>query len=354
MKSFIPALLAASVGASPLYRAGKSAVESRTIAVTSTDISTFALYAQWAGSAYCNSEKTVGSTVTCSESVCTTVNANNATIVANLGSDKTETDMIGFAGYDPVKDQIVVTYRGSSSIRNWLANIQIDQVPCSKYLSAGLSASIGSSCKLHEGFAKAWTSLSNDTYNGVAKALAAHPSAAIVVTGHSLGGAVATIAAAELRSKGYTVDLFTYGSPRVGNTGFVSYLSSQGPVGSVGSSGTSHYRITHMDDPVPQLPPSDVLNYFHTSPEFWLSNAGVAATSTEPGYFEGKIDYAVSDVKICTGYESYSCNAGDPSLNVAAHLSYFEPISGCNSDVLAFKKRDLEIIARLQDQPDMA
>lgn len=335
MKFFIPALLAATVGASPLYRSGKSVVESRTVAVTSADISTFALYAQWAGSAYCNSEVTPGTAVACSESICTTPEAHNATVIANLGSDTSETDMIGYVGYDPVLNQVVITYRGSSSIRNWFADLEFTQVACSKYMSSGLSGAI-SGCKVHEGFGKAWASLSNDTYNGLTKALAAHPTAAIVLTGHSLGAAVATIAAAELRTKGYTVDLFTYGSPRIGNSPLVTYLSTQGPVGSLGSSSSSNYRVTHMDDPVPQLPPIVLFGYYHTSPEYWLSDAGVAAVSTETGYFEGKIDYAVSDIKICTGYSSHKCNAGEPSLDIAAHLSYFQPISGCGSGTISF------------------
>ena len=318
------------------------------IVVTTADISAFALYAQWAGSAYCNSASAVGAAVTCADSVCTSVQANNATVVANLGSDKSASDLLGYVGYDPLKNQLIVTYRGSSSIRNWLVDFDIVQVPCSLFLSPGLSASIGSSCKIHKGFAMAWAGLRDETLNAVATALAAHPSAAIVATGHSLGGAIATIAAAELRAKGYTVDLLTYGSPRIGNKGLVSFLSSQGPVGAIGSSGVSHYRITHMDDPVPQLPPTLAFNYYHTSPEFWLSDAGVAATPTEAGYFEGKIDYAVSDIKICTGYESYSCNAGEPSLNMDVHASYFEPISSCGNDTLSFKKRDLETLSRLQ------
>jgi putative lipase involved disintegration of autophagic bodies len=38
-------------------------------------------------------------------------------------------------------------------------------------------------------------------------ARATYPSYKIVATGHSLGGALATLAAAELRKAGYTIDL---------------------------------------------------------------------------------------------------------------------------------------------------
>jgi len=47
----------------------------------------------------------------------------------------------------------------------------------------------------------------------------------MIVTGHSLGGAIATLAVAELISKGIQVDnLYTFGSPRVGDSNFISWF----------------------------------------------------------------------------------------------------------------------------------
>jgi triacylglycerol lipase len=49
--------------------------------------------------------------------------------------------------------------------------------------------------------------------------LSAHFTASIFVTGHSLGGALATFAAADIkRSIGSSkITIYTYGSPRTGN-----------------------------------------------------------------------------------------------------------------------------------------
>ena len=44
----------------------------------------------------------------------------------------------------------------------------------------------------------------------------------IRLTGHSLGGAIATIGAMKLAHKGWDVELITFGSPRVGNASFAS------------------------------------------------------------------------------------------------------------------------------------
>jgi hypothetical protein len=138
-----------------------------------------------------------------------------------------------------------------------------------------------------------------------------------VVTGHSLGGAVATLAAAYLRASGTAVSLYTYGSPRVGNAAFADFVSAQ-PGGEI--------RVTHLDDPVPKLPPL-LFDYRHTSPEYWLSDGSATTTA-----------YSVSDVVICTGDANTNCNAGTGGLDIEAHLYYLGPITGCSSG-FDFRKR---------------
>jgi hypothetical protein len=60
-------------------------------------------------------------------------------------------------------------------------------------------------------------------------------------TGHSLGGALATIAAARA---GSFQGLYTFGSPRVGDETFANWFA-----------GRPCYRVVHHDDVVPRLPP---------------------------------------------------------------------------------------------------
>ena len=51
-----------------------------------------------------------------------------------------------------------------------------------------------------------------------------HPTAKLIVTGHSLGAAQATLAALEINEYIKKIDVFyIYGSPRVGNKKFVEY-----------------------------------------------------------------------------------------------------------------------------------
>lgn len=66
----------------------------------------------------------------------------------------------------------------------------------------------------------------------------------LYVTGHSLGGAVATILAAYFFEQGYKPLLYTFGSPRVGNTVFTQYYNDK----------FTHFRHVNDFDIVPVLP----------------------------------------------------------------------------------------------------
>ena len=57
-------------------------------------------------------------------------------------------------------------------------------------------------CKVHDGFKDAWDEISEYCFDFVEEAFASYPDYTLVVTGHSLGAAVGTLAAVELRNMG--------------------------------------------------------------------------------------------------------------------------------------------------------
>jgi hypothetical protein len=160
----------------------------------------------------------------------------------------------------------------------------------------------------------------------VETATASYPSYSLVLTGHSLGAAVATIAAAYLRGNGYPCDLYTYGSPRVGNGIFADFVSGQAGVTA---------RITHYNDVVPRLPPL-LTGYRHTSPEYWLSD-GTDTTN----------NYNISDIKVCLGDKNTDCNAGESGLDFTGHDHYFEYITAC-APSLSLGKREVSFTWQTQ------
>lgn len=216
------------------------------------------------------------------------------------------TGIAGYASVDDARGEIVLSFRGSSNIRNFVTDVVFAQGPCDLVLG----------CKVHVGFAQAWDELSRAVTSAVRDGVTANPSYKFVVTGHSLGGAVAHLAAAYLRREGYNCDLYTYGSPRVGNKSFATFLSNQQG---------SEFRITHEDDPIPRLPPI-VFGYRHTTPEYWVNNGASEST-----------DYTASDIEVCKGTANVSCNAGTLGLDFDAHRQYFGR-TGCGESTTATKR----------------
>ena len=83
-------------------------------------------------------------------------------------------------------------------------------------------------------------------------------------TGHSLGGAMATICAGRCVMSTISSNpraLFTYGSPRVGNRRYVNYVRLE------------HYRWVNNNDVVTRVPPA-WFGYRHNGKEIYLSSRG--------------------------------------------------------------------------------
>lgn len=85
----------------------------------------------------------------------------------------------------------------------------------------------------------------------------------IIFSGHSLGGALATISALNYANKypDITVDCITLGSPRVGNNKFAEMFNK---------SVSSSYRFVNDNDPIPCLPTA--WRYKHVKGCVWLTN----------------------------------------------------------------------------------
>jgi hypothetical protein len=101
--------------------------------------------------------------------------------------------------------------------------------------------------RVHSGFLKAFSQIS-DWLDATVQAR--QPGQALWLTGHSLGGALATLAAAHL-GRAAIQGLYTYGCPRFGDAAFAAVLPQQ-----------SYHRFVHRDDWVTTVPP-EFLGYVH-------------------------------------------------------------------------------------------
>lgn len=180
-------------------------------------------------------------------------------------------------------------------------------------------------CQVHNGFHDAFLEGLPTILAALEPLKAANPGYRIVVTGHSLGGAIATLTATELRRQGNVVDLFTYGAPRVGNSAISKFISDSGKnfrvthLGEYSSQceplkrSTANHGLTALDDPVPRLPPV-FLGYEHISPELHISR--------------GDSNIKPEDINVLEGGVNLGGNTGGSliSLNIPAHLQYLLPV----------------------------
>ncbi|TDL19369.1 alpha/beta-hydrolase [Rickenella mellea] len=200
----------------------------------------------------------------------------------------------GFIARDDTRKEIIVSFRGSFSTSDFGTDAEIILIPFS---SPGVSAS--KSVLAHTGFLTAYNSVASNIISTVKAQLAAHPGYTLVSTGHSLGGALASLGGLSLKSNfpGSSVRMFTFGQPRTGNAAYASLVESI-----VGTSNI--FRGTYG---VPTLIPQ-AIGYRHHAVEFWnFADPPTAA-----------------NVKQCAGEEDPTCSDSIPSGGInAAHHTYF-------------------------------
>lgn len=124
-------------------------------------------------------------------------------LLIQIYSEGFKVDGTGYIALDSTNHLTILAYRGTHSTWDWLYDLAFLQKPV---VGLGCFA-----CFAHAGFYDMWLQNSEGIFNAIEPAIAQHPQNRIIVTGHSMGGALATLAAAFLRYKGYDLDLYTFG-----------------------------------------------------------------------------------------------------------------------------------------------
>lgn len=114
---------------------------------------------------------------------------------------------------------------------------------------------------VHQGFYNGFAGVEGYVRSNVQALLSTYRGAKIMITGYSLGGALAVIGALDMKMIFDHVDEFySFGQPRVGNELFANNFVKQ-----VGT----HFRVIHYADIIPHLPPQTPLPYSHFAYEIW-------------------------------------------------------------------------------------
>ncbi len=121
---------------------------------------------------------------------------------------------------------------------------------------------------MHQGFANEQAKTAQTILAAVLTLLSQHSASSVVVTGPSLGAALALLDSVYLPlhlPTGTLVNAITYGMPRVGNAAFADYVDA------AHNGKLSH--INNKEDPIPTVPEM-FLGYKHPSGEVHIQDSG--------------------------------------------------------------------------------
>lgn len=168
---------------------------------------------------------------------------------------------------DDVDNRLYIIFRGTENRLDWKTNVEFSRdlfeirrveeaaarttpptgAPSTRDILPVTGTDLASNApraQMHRGFVNAYMSVQRNVHRYVQSMLPAN----LTFVGHSLGGALATLGAIDfqLTYQGrYAIDIYTFGSPKVGNPAFRDLFNEHVP---------NHYRFVHGLDIVPELP----------------------------------------------------------------------------------------------------
>ncbi|KAH8115115.1 alpha/beta-hydrolase, partial [Phellopilus nigrolimitatus] len=216
------------------------------------------------------------------------------TLVRQINDEDTDTQ--GFIARDDSMKEIVVAFRGSSSPVDFLTDFNSTLI---HFDSPGVDTSLTNYVEAHRGFLEAYNSVAPIILSNIVAQLQEYPTYSLVLTGHSLGGALASLGGISLATNfpGKSVRVYTFGQPRTGNDKYAALAETLiGP--------DNIFRdLSSFPTMVPRY-----LGYQHHSTEYW--------------FFQDPSNDA-KNLKVCSGAEDPNCSDAIPSGGInLPHFTY--------------------------------
>ncbi|MGG6298327.1 lipase family protein [Leptolyngbya sp. AN02str] len=213
-------------------------------------------------------------------------------------------------------EYIVLAFRGSQEIKDWQTNFKtkLSKFAVKSKMEELQEDTTPPKGQVHRGFQAAWEVAESSVIKQIQKwNQDSGQTLPLLITGHSLGGALATVAASSLVKQGFNIQgLYTFGQPRVGDIIFAAEIGQA----------LQHrvFRFVNNNDIVPHIPPPYLpWNPFHIyvhlgqqyyfdafgnmtnrpNPFFRFFNfwVGIARNAFEPGFSmvnDHRMEYYVS------------------------------------------------------------
>ena len=165
------------------------------------------------------------------------------------------TNIFGLMGHNTASRTAFVSFRGTADLKEWIADI--DAIPDDYRTISGFG-------QVHSGFQDVYQLVRNNIATNLAAAVASCDQ--ILITGHSLGAALAVLAAPDIAQNmpPNTIEprLITFAGPRVGVSDFAEKFNA---------AIESCFRVVNFLDIVPLLPPAP---YVHVGAQISVDSGG--------------------------------------------------------------------------------
>ncbi|KAI1722085.1 lipase (class 3) domain-containing protein [Ditylenchus destructor] len=216
-----------------------------------------------------------------------------------------KTECVAILAFSPLDNAVVLTFRGT----NGPVQVLIEAINIAIYAQKDFEPVGGKVvANFYDAFFKLWKAgLEVD----LRQTMFQHPTAELWVFGHSLGGSIASLAAAWIARLGLIgterIRFVSFGQPRTGNLEFAQTFDNLVPY---------KYRVVHKGDCVSKLPariPITDSSLFHHRYEVWYNNNMLAGDAYE----------------VCESADSSACSGSvtDPeSLSSTNHLQYYNDL----------------------------
>jgi triacylglycerol lipase len=181
----------------------------------------------------------------------------------------------GFVVKEEATGAILISIRGTQTPAEWLADFTPIPVPFFESPSMGL---------VHVGFAVFYHKVRSSIQTALSKI---DPGARITVIGHSLGGAMAVLCAADIKHNmgRENVDVCTFGGPRTGKIDFRIHFNNE-----IGRC----YRVVNALDIVPHVP-TVITGWNHVGIEIGVNGKGGSSAHSLDAYLDGLRKLSSSD-----------------------------------------------------------
>tara|TARA_Y100000389_G_C17454816_1_gene517379 strand:- start:775 stop:1632 length:858 start_codon:yes stop_codon:yes gene_type:complete len=204
-------------------------------------------------------------------------------------------------------NNLIIIFRGTESLRDVLSDLNIIKEPL-------LLNNYQIHPKVHSGFLKQFNSVTFSIEKVITEFKQEEPSGSIIICGHSLGGAIATIAAIK-----YTlmfempVYCITFGAPRAGDYNFADIFNDKI---------ISSIRIINEDDPVPLVPLP--LTYSHVKGIRWLYRNDIKTKSEQCCKWVRFFRNFFLSCSTCCLFSAFSDHSMDNYIDDLVNIESFE------------------------------